>query len=232
MMTRTEALLLRRVNYRDSDLIVTLFTQSLGKVAALARGARRSKTRFSGSLEPIHSLRVELSDSRRGELFQLDAAEIERPRFGLTASLNRLNAAGRALAWVRKAAPERTPEPLIYQVLEGSLDRLDQQPDDDGQRWLAGTGLKLLRAFGWALDFGSCVGCGTPCPETKPAFIQPGRGGVVCRRCGVGGVLVSGASRSRFARVASGEMDQLEPEEAALALRLVDESLSAHADMA
>ena len=52
--TRVEgdSLLLGRSNYRDADLILTLFSQELGRVSALARGARKSTKRFSGSLEP------------------------------------------------------------------------------------------------------------------------------------------------------------------------------------
>ena len=56
----TKALVLRRTPYREADLVVTLFTAELGQVSALARAARKSQRRFGGSLEPFHTLEVEL----------------------------------------------------------------------------------------------------------------------------------------------------------------------------
>ncbi|HEV8244483.1 MAG TPA: recombination protein O N-terminal domain-containing protein, partial [Polyangiaceae bacterium] len=52
----SEALVVRRVEYGDSDLVLGLFTQKLGRISALARGARRSQRRFGGALEIIHTL--------------------------------------------------------------------------------------------------------------------------------------------------------------------------------
>src|SRR5690606_17286574 len=94
------ALLLKRIDYRDSDLIVTLFTFDYGKVQALARGARRSRKRFAGSLEPMHTLEVELSEPARGQLYELRTASIITPRFRLAQRLERLQAAGRVLGWL------------------------------------------------------------------------------------------------------------------------------------
>ena len=56
----TLALLLRRTPYRDADLVLSLFTEQLGQVSALARAARKSQRRFGGSLEPFHTLHLEL----------------------------------------------------------------------------------------------------------------------------------------------------------------------------
>jgi DNA repair protein RecO (recombination protein O) len=78
------ALLLRRVPYGEADLVVTLFTEPLGRVAAVARSARRSSRRFP-ALEPMHLLRVGLELVPGRELGMLTEASLERPRLGLTA---------------------------------------------------------------------------------------------------------------------------------------------------
>ena len=94
----TEALLLRRVELGETDLVLTLFTQKLGRISAIARGARRSTKRFGGALEPFFTLRVRLEERPRSELFSLSEASLLRPRLGLLSELSRLEVAGRALS--------------------------------------------------------------------------------------------------------------------------------------
>ncbi|HXK19309.1 MAG TPA: recombination protein O N-terminal domain-containing protein, partial [Polyangiaceae bacterium] len=83
----TEALLLRRVEYGEADLVLTLLTQKLGKVSALARGARKSNKRFGGALEPMHTLAVELDERPGAELFSLLEAKLKVPRAKILSSL-------------------------------------------------------------------------------------------------------------------------------------------------
>ena len=110
----TRALLLRRVSYGESDLVVTLFTESLGRISALARGARRSQKRFGGALEPMHTLVVRVDERAGAELLALREASLDKPRHQLVRDLDRMQAAGRALGWIRRAAPTRTPEPEVW----------------------------------------------------------------------------------------------------------------------
>lgn len=226
----TQALLLRKVTFRESDAMLTLFTQSHGKLSALARSAARSQRRFGGSLEPIHTLRVELSP-RRNDGLELLSCQVERARLGLTRSLERLEAAGTVLGWLRKAAPERQAEPLVWTRTVGLLDLLDQDAEFDGRLALAGVGLGLLRDWGWGLELEGCVRCGKACPKERPAFVDAGQGGVICTACGGARVKLEASARGRLAKAARGEEAALLPTDAALALTLVEAALSAHADI-
>lgn len=226
----TEALLLRRVEYGESDLVLTLLTRSLGKVSALARGARKSSKRFGGALEPMHTLRLELDERPGAELFTLTAAQLERPRPGILRSLPALEAAGKALSWVRSASPPRTPEEQAYVVLEGLLDRLaDAREPAAATTALAAAGLALLTTFGWGIDFERCVRCGRQATPRQSASVDATRGGLVCRSCGGARVRLTAAARERMARAASGDALALLPEDGAPALDLVDAALGAHA---
>lgn len=228
----SEALLLRRVELGEADLIVTLFTQTLGRVSAMARGARRSTKRFGGALEPFFTLKVRLEERPRSELFLLSEASIARPRLGLLTELSRLEVAGRALSWVRRAAPPRTPEPEAWLLLERLLDRLaTSEAGLSPERELCELGLPLLSAFGWGLDFERCVSCGKPCPEGPPATIDALRGGLVCRECGGGRLRISAALRERLARAARGEGRALAAEDVGTALDLIDRVFAAHAGL-
>ena len=76
----TRALLLRRVDYAESDLVLSLFTVELGRISALARGARKSRRRFGGVLEPMHTLEVTLDERPSSELYILRETQRDIPR--------------------------------------------------------------------------------------------------------------------------------------------------------
>ena len=223
---RTLALLLRRVEHGEADLVVWFFTRTLGRMSALARGARKSTRRFGGTLEPFHTLRVDVDEPSSGDLFLLREAALESPRVTLTSNLDRMDAAGRALAWVRTAAPPRTAEPEVWKEITALLDRLNDDTQVNARLVLAEQGLRLLVAFGWGLDLERCVKCGKPCEKGRSAFVDPVRGGLVCRSCGSARIKLNGATRERLATLS------LVPEDVDVALDLVERTLKAHAGTA
>jgi DNA repair protein RecO (recombination protein O) len=226
-----EALLLRRVEYGEADLVLTLLTRELGKVSALARGARKSSKRFGGVLEPMHTLAVDLDERPGAELFTLVEAKLKVPRAQLLGSLSALEAAGKALSWVRRAAPPRTPEAEPYAVLSTLLDRLNQPAvgAELAGVALAEAGLTLLASFGWGIDFERCVRCGRRALPTQSASVDAARGGLICRSCGGARLRLSADARDRMARAAQGETGVLTPADAPSALGVVEAALGAHA---
>jgi len=229
----TRALLLKRVEYGEADLVLTLFTERYGRVSALARGARKSTRRFSGALEPMHTLELGLEERPKSELFMLREAQIAVPRGGLVESLSRLEAAGRALSWVRRAAPPRTPEPALWLAIEELLDRLATRDATlEPKRLLAAAGLRILTTLGWGLDLERCVRCGKECPPGQIALVDPTHGGLVCRACGGARVRLDGPTRARLAGAAqAGDPGPLAADDAELALTLVEAVLRAHAGL-
>lgn len=221
------ALLLRRVEYGESDLVLTLLTDTIGRISALARGARKSVKRFGGVLEPMHTLQISYDDRSGAELVVLREAKLARARPFLVTSLERMQAAGQALNWVRKAAPPRTPEPDVWAAMEGLLDRLSDAEDSVSPRArLGAAGLQLLSAFGWGIDFERCVSCGKAPAAGQAAAIDAARGGLVCRDCGGARLRLSGNDRLLLQRAANGAT--LSDECANLSLELVEQALKAH----
>jgi DNA repair protein RecO (recombination protein O) len=227
----TRALLLRRVDSRDADLVLTLFTEQLGRVSALARSARSSKKRFGGALEPMHTLSVALEERPSSELMTLREAALATPRHRLLESLEGLEAAGRALRWVRQAAPPHTPEPAVWRVTIELLDALNTAPTARAVGpSLAHAGLELLVALGWGLELERCVHCGRDCEPGRRAMVDSARGGLVCRACGGASVLLEPELRARLVRASSGER-VLEEGDVPCALSLVEGALSTHAGL-
>lgn len=222
----TEALLVRLVPYRDSDAIVHLFTEQAGAMSAMARGARRSRRRFT-SLEPMHTLRATLDVTPERELATLVETAMARPRIGLTTRLSSMEAAGRALRWLRRAAAPRTPEAGLWAEAVALLDDLDEDVSASAQpeELLAGAGLRMLAVAGWQLELARCVRCGKGCPERARTVIDVRAGGVVCKDCGASGVTVS--SRQRQAMIAAVGGGAFEAETGAV-ISIVEQAFDAH----
>ena len=233
------ALLVRSVAYGEADLIATFFTETEGKVSAMIRGARRSTKRFGGALEPIHELVIALEDKGK-ELCTLKEARIGRPREGIVKSLDTMDAAGRALRWIRHLCPARTPEPSVWASLRALLDVLDALGLGAGagsalspvvEHHLAVFGFGLLADVGYAIDFERCVRCGKPCPEGRPAFIDAGGGGLVCMTCGGARRTISSELRALALRAQEREPGlTMTPAQATELVAIAEEAMSAHAD--
>ena len=75
-LKESEAIVLRTYPFRESDLLVTLFTRTEGKVRGVARAAKKSRRRFGGALEPLTYIKVAFEDPERQELARLDSCEV------------------------------------------------------------------------------------------------------------------------------------------------------------
>lgn len=225
---RTDALLVRKVPFGDADVMVTFFTEARGILSAVARSARRSARRFP-ALEPMHLLRVGLEERAGAELGVLSEAALSRPRLGLTADLDKLDAAGQALRWLRRALPPHTPEPALWAEINALLDDLDQPGTSPPPRArLAAMGLRLLSMIGWGLDLERCVRCGKICDLSASACIDAAAGGLVCRACGGARIALRDGRRARLQRAIQGDDGALDLEDAAVAIDLVNAALDAH----
>ena len=225
----SEALVVRTVEFGESDVIATLVTEQVGKLSALVRGARKSPARIGGALEPVHTIAVLLED-KGGDLATLKEARIVRARSRVATSLEALGAAGSALRWARHLFPMRTPEPAGWRVLVDLLDALDGGSPSP-RKELAHAGLALLGAVGYGLEFERCVSCGRPCPASKAAFVDAARGGLVCRGCGGATNVLSAEQRKAVRSLAAGRVDEASEKQAETALQLIDLALAAHAGL-
>jgi DNA repair protein RecO (recombination protein O) len=224
---RTEALLLRAAPFGEADVMTTLLTEQRGIISAVARGARRSLHRFP-ALEPMHLLRVGLEERSTEDIATLVESSIERARLGLVDSLRQLEAAGLLLRWVRRAVSPNTREPAVWSETNDALDALETAPPGREDVFVASAGLRLLAAVGWGIELERCVRCGKPCDEDASAYMDPAEGGLVCRACGGGPVLLRAVRRRALIAASLGGVDAMAPEDARFAIDLVEAILSAH----
>ncbi len=226
-LIESEALVVRTVEFGESDVIATLVTEQAGKLAAIVRGARKGSRRLGGALEPVHTIAVRLED-KGGDLATLKEARIVRLRSAVVGNLDALEAAGVALRWARHLFPPRTVEPGGWRTLVELLDALDAGGGSPRPK-LARAGLAMLAAVGYALDLERCVVCGRPCPDGKVACVDPARGGLVCRACGGAGSVLLPDAREAARHLVQGTPAEVTDKSAEAVLGLVDLAMAAHA---
>ena len=186
-LLRTAAVVLRRVDYGEADRVVTLLTESHGKVTTLARGARRSKQRFGSALEPFGLSQVGLVLGR-GSLATLREATPLRAFPALLGRLAAMRAAGLAIERTRELLPDRHPEPAIFHTYVELFESLTAAADESALE-LAFL-LRTLSLLGLPPRLTSCARCGK-LRGTRPGTFTAGMGGVVCQSCGGGPLLLS-----------------------------------------
>lgn len=179
---RTRALVLRTFDHGESDRLVHMYTEKLGRVSALAKGARRSRRRFPGTLELFALLDVQLVDPPRAALMRLEGAVLERAFEGIVAHLGRYGIACLLVEILDRFTGERESNPDLFHFAAGVLDVVDgEQPD----RLLALLVLtKTLARLGYRPQLASCARCGRAVRDAgdRAAFV-PRDGGAVCGRC-------------------------------------------------
>jgi len=228
-LLESDALVVRTVEFGESDVVATLVTERFGKLGVIARGARKGSRRLGGALEPVHTVSVLVEDKGK-ELSTLKESRIVRLREAVVQNLGSLDAAGIALRWARHLFPPRTPEPDGWRVLIDLLDRLDARSGAAAspRTELARAGLAMLTAVGWGLELGRCVVCARACPEDKAAFVDPAKGGLVCMRCGGARSVLAAPERRAALALAAGRVEDVDDALAASVLNLVDEAMAAH----
>ncbi|MFQ5515346.1 MAG: DNA repair protein RecO [Myxococcota bacterium] len=181
---RTRALVLRVWEHRESDRLVHLFTEQLGRIAAIAKGARRSRKRFPGTLEILTVLEIRVVDPPRASLLRLESARLLQPFERFSNDLPRYALACHVAEILERLSGEREASPELFRFALGVLDVLAAERIDALLALLVGT--KLLARLGFRPQLARCAVCGEPLGEDQPAAFSPREGGAVCAACSPG----------------------------------------------
>jgi DNA repair protein RecO (recombination protein O) len=119
------AIILSTHNYGDSDRIASLFTLEHGHIRGFAKGARASRKRFGGSLEPTNRLELVLTVKEDG-LSRIERVEKAISNMELRQQLESLALALYACELVELLTPEGHPLPRLFRLLSALMDHLDQ----------------------------------------------------------------------------------------------------------
>ncbi len=197
---RDHGIVLRTIRLGEADRIVTVLTQGHGKVRAVAKGVRKTLSRFGGRLEPTSHIALQLYEGRELDVVtQVDGIEQFRV---VREDLDRLAKAHVILEVADQVAQERQPDPRLYRMVVGALRALAAH---DAPLLVPAFLLKVLAAEGAAPMVDECAGCGD---DVRLVGFDLVHGGALCGPC-AGAARAPAVSEEALAlvrRVLSGDL--------------------------
>jgi DNA repair protein RecO (recombination protein O) len=189
---RTEAVVLRSFRLGEADRVLHVYTLERGRVGAVAKGVRRTKSRFGGRLEPLSHVELMLHQGS-GELQTVTGADLRASHHESREEPYRLAVGLIGAEAMLRLFPEQEANERAFTALTRFLDRLDEIPSRAPARpaldpLALSFQLKLLWLSGYLPHLDSCVECGRG--EALVGYV-PSAGGAVCRDCGPGAIVLS-----------------------------------------
>jgi DNA repair protein RecO (recombination protein O) len=186
---RDEGVVLRTQKLGEADRIVTLFLRRHGRVRAVAKGVRRTTSKFGARLEPFSRVDCQLYAGRELDIVT-QAVSVESYGGHIADDYARYTAGTAILETTERLTPEeREPSLRLYLLLVGGLAALAEGAHTPGSV-LDAFILRSMAVAGWAPALGSCARCGAPGPHRWFAVAS---GGSVCPGCRVSGAVTISA---------------------------------------
>lgn len=179
---RTEAIIIKRSKLGEADRVLTLYTPDLGKLKAVAKGARRPVSKLGGHVELLTHSSLMLARGRNLDI--ITQGQTINSFMPLKSELWRISCGFYVSELVDSFTAERIENPHLFGLLLDTLHRLCQV--DDSERVLRYFELHLLGHLGYRPQMQQCVSCGS---SLRPLvnFFSPEEGGVLCPECAVEG---------------------------------------------
>lgn len=175
---RTKAVVLKQMPIGETNRIITFYTRSAGKVAAVARGVRRPGSKFGGSLEILNYVQTSIGRGRSldnvNECLVIDS--YKKLRENLTAIAEGIYVA----ELVDTFGEHKSPNPRLFDILLETLSNLDKL--EHREFWILWFEFRLLHVSGFLPEFMSCVECRSSLDKSDHTF-DPIAGGVLCPSC-------------------------------------------------
>ena len=173
---RTQGVVLRTTKLGEADRILTLCTPDHGKVRAVAKGVRKSGSKFGARLEPLAEIDAQLSRGRT--LHILTQVETVNAHRGLREGLDALTLASCMAEAVDMVILDEEPNPALYSMFTRALSTLER----DARSVVAAAFLwKLLALEGFEPLLSECARCGAN--DIERIGFAPGEGGAICQAC-------------------------------------------------
>ena len=175
------AIVLRVSDHGESDKIVTFYSRQAGKLTGIAKGAKRSKKRFSNKLEIFSYLDIIYDDRGRSGLVRIAEAELLDPFMGLRQNYERYVSAALACELIYYWAGDYDADKNIFTLLLWALQSIDRGGSPEIVQIFFQ--VKLYTLLGYRLHLSGCIKCQNSGQAGMPYVFHPGRHGLLCRHC-------------------------------------------------
>lgn len=180
-ITKNEAIVLRKTNFSDSSLIVQLYTKENGKISALIKGARSSKSKIGSKIDLINYVEVVFYNKEGRDLQLITQVNLIEHYPNMKEDLDKIKYASAVCELLLKLIPEHEAHEKLFRGTVKILHLIDQKGQNDD--WLfAQYLLFLIKEIGFEISFEKCSSCGNKL-EKSSGYGFNYASGIICDDC-------------------------------------------------
>ncbi len=180
-LIKTSGFVLKYFPLAETDKIVSIYSMEMGKIRAVAKGARRPGSRFTGALDPFRELRFVLYKSQNSTLYRINEVNTLNRFKSIPSDLSRLSVGYELLEVLYRFTPTSEPNDPLFRFVRDTfrlLDRSAASPEWIRRYFRFG----FFSISGYSLELQHCIHCRKP-RNNRAANVCVFSGGVVCREC-------------------------------------------------
>lgn len=184
MIVRTDGVILKAMDFRESSRILTVYTRDFGKQSLLAKGVRGAKSRLAGVTGPLNYVGLVYYRKEQRELQLLSQCDLVRPWRSLTDSLEAMAAAMAICELLNLVVQGEEKHPALFDLLVRSLDAVNDATNNAVNAFYLFE-VRLLDLLGFRPELGLCTKCGKRLAgeEGQTLALDVRHGGVSCGEC-------------------------------------------------
>ncbi|MDD2702945.1 MAG: DNA repair protein RecO [Candidatus Omnitrophica bacterium] len=176
---RTDAIVLRRFNFRETSLIVSFLTEEFGKVSGLLKGIRKDPRKFASTVEPFSHNEIIFYKSRHSTLHLVSQCDIKNDFVSLRKNLGRVGTASVMMELADAVMPAEDRNTEVFGITLRALSELAVTTKPEKIETIFK--IKLLSLSGFKPHFDSCISCASRYLEQAKFSLR--FGGLLCERC-------------------------------------------------
>ncbi|UCD71104.1 MAG: DNA repair protein RecO [Syntrophobacterales bacterium] len=181
---KTWAIVIKTLDYGESDRIVTFYTSDFGKVKGFAKGAKKSKRRFSNALELFTLNRLIFFDKKESGLVRIEGCDIVNAFPAIREDVRKIAFGCYLVELVDEMTGEREANPDLFDLLKVFLSLLS---DGDGEAQILRIfEIRLLSLLGYRPWLDRCLRCNETLEHSVKVHFSVKKGGLLCERCSRG----------------------------------------------
>jgi DNA repair protein RecO (recombination protein O) len=181
VLHKSPAIVLYALDYGESDRIVTFYTSEYGKLKGIAKGARRSKKRFSNALEPFSYGNIIFSKKGRATLSLIEGCDVVNHHANIRGELENTLISSYLIELIDKFTPEGKKNTELFQLLLNFLGLIDM--GNFSEALIRFFEIRLLKHTGYEPVLDRCLVCRQPLIEKTAYYFVTREGGLKCTTC-------------------------------------------------
>ncbi len=180
---KTDAIVLSDSELGDQDKIITLLSDQYGKIRAVAKGARRLKSRFAPAVQMPSYVNAVLYRSQRIEVDTFNECKINSPFLGIRNDLVRLSYGYYLVELIMKFIRGAETPPFLFDLVLKMLFLLETTPEKSLPVLMRSFELKMLTILGYRPYLAGCVDCHRRIEKSRQVYFSGYEGGILCSSC-------------------------------------------------